>query len=509
MVTPATIASSSRRSSALLVSSATALGKRTLVTVGAYASSSSVTSKASVSPSKSSGSCHQSHNSPSSHLNHRKSFSSACSRFPPYIIHIHENVSSPGRSNPTSGIDFVQRKCNGNLSIGRAFSSQAKRDFYEVLGVGKGADKAEIKKAYFKLAKKYHPDTNKDDKTAADKFKEATEAYEVLSDEKQRQLYDTYGHAGVDPNAQFGGGNPFEGFGGFQGFSGGDGSFHFHSSSQEIDPEELFEAFFGMGGGGRRRNRGPRKGADLQMHVRLTFEEAVMGTKKDLHLRYQIHNKNKNTMEVKERDVTVDIPAGIDNGMNLRLSGQGAEGDPGAPRGNLIVQVLVENDEYFHRDGVDVHTECPISLTQAVLGGTVDVRTLTGIVEMKIPKGTQVDSKLMLRGKGIPHLNTEGRRKGNHIVHLQIQIPKKISKRQEELLREFDEEMKHSGGGIYGRLAKAAGSAFETFFGHGHENEKRKESENNDDSKGEHDEKADTKDDDSDDDVREKKQQTA
>lgn len=161
MVTPATIASSSRRSSALLVSSATALGKRTLVTVGAYAPSSSVTPKASVSPSKSSGSCHQSHNSPSSHLSHRKSYSSACSRSPPYIIHIHENASSPGRSNPTSGIDFVQRKCNGNLSIGRAFSSQAKRDFYEVLGVGKGADKAEIKKAYFKLAKKYHPDTNK------------------------------------------------------------------------------------------------------------------------------------------------------------------------------------------------------------------------------------------------------------------------------------------------------------------------------------------------------------
>ena len=227
-----------------------------------------------------------------------------------------------------------------------------------------------------------------------------------------------------------------------------------------------------------------------------------MGTKKDLHLRYQIHNKKKNKMEVKERDVTVDIPAGIDNGMNLRLSGQGAEGDPGAPRGNLIVQVLVENDEYFHRDGVDVHTECPISLTQAVLGGTVDVRTLTGIVEMKIPKGTQVDSKLMLRGKGIPHLHSEGR-KGNHIVHLKIEIPKKVSKRQEELLREFDEEMKHSGGGIYGRLAKAAGSAFETFFGHGHD-EKKNEEDGKSDKKQE-----ESKLDESDYDVDEKKQQTA
>ena len=232
------------------------------------------------------------------------------------------------------------------------------------------------------------------------------------------------------------------------------------------------------------------------MHVRLSFAEAVKGAKKDLHLRYQIHNKQKNATEVKERDVTVDVPAGIDNGMNLRLSGQGAEGDPGAPRGNLIVQVLVEEDTYFHRDGTDVHTECPISLTQAVLGGTVDVRTLTGIVEMKIPKATQVEAKLMLRGKGIPHLNTEGRRKGNHIVHLNIEIPQKVSRRGEELLREFDEEMKHSGGGIYGRLAGAAKGAFETIFGHADGSAKG--------SDGKKDDK-NAKDDDSDDDVEEKK----
>ena len=232
------------------------------------------------------------------------------------------------------------------------------------------------------------------------------------------------------------------------------------------------------------------------MHVRLTFEEAVRGVKKDLHLRYQIYNKKKNHMEVKERDVTVDVPAGIDNGMNLRLSGQGAEGDPGAPRGNLIVQVIVDEDTYFQRDGMDVHTECPISMTQAVLGGTVDVRTLTGVVEMKIPKGTQVDSKLLLRGKGIPHLHSEG--KGNHIVHLQIEIPKKISKRQEELLREFDEEMKHSGGGIFGRLAKATGSAFESIFGHHGDEATNKDGETKSDAKN-------SKDEDSDDDVEEKK----
>lgn len=426
---------------------------------------------------------------------HRRHFSSVGSAQQQQQQRLYRQLDNKFRSN-------APHTSSSSTAARRAFSSSSKRDFYDVLNVGRGADKGEIKKAYFKLAKKYHPDTNKDDKTAADKFKEATEAYEILSDDEKRQLYDAYGHAGVDPNAGFGGGpgggggNPFGGFGGFSGFSGGDGSFHYSSSGQEIDPEELFEAFFGAGT--RRRNRGPRKGSDLQMHVRLTFEEAVKGAKKDLHLRYQIHNKKKNTMEVKERDVEVDVPAGIDNGMNLRLTGQGAEGDPGAPRGNLIVQVLVDTDNYFHRDGVDVHTECPISMTQAVLGGTVDVRTLTGIVEMKIPKGTQVDSKLMLRGKGIPHLHSEGR-KGNHIVHLQIEIPKKVSKRQEELLREFDEEMKHSGGGIYGRLAKAAGSAFETIFGHGDEKKTDKEEKSNQEDKGNV----------SDDDVEEKKQQTA
>jgi len=379
----------------------------------------------------------------------------------------------------------------------RAFSSSSKPDFYDVLDVRKKADKGEIKKAYFKLAKKYHPDTNKDDKTAAEKFKEATEAYEVLSDDEKRQLYDTYGHQGVDPNAGYsagnGGGNPFAGFEGFQGFSGGDGSFHFSSSSnqQEIDPEDLFEAFFG-GTSSRRRNRGPRKGADLQMNVRLTFQEAVRGVKKDLHLRYQVHNKKSNRMEMKERDVTVDIPAGIDNGMNLRLGDQGAEGDPGAPRGNLIVQVLVDEDNYFHREGTDIHTECPFSFTQAVLGGMVDVQTLTGIVEMKIPKGTQVGSKLMLRGKGIPHLHTNGARKGNHIVHLKMEIPKNVSRRQEELLREFDAQMKQRG--IYGRLSKV----FEKVFGHGEDTDRQMRGE-----------KKDKVDDEVDDDVEEKKQQTA
>ena len=298
---------------------------------------------------------------------------------------------------------------------------------------------------------------SKGDDKAAEKFKEATEAYEVLSDDKQKELYDTYGHAGVDPNSGFQqGGNPFEGFGG-SGNPFGDGSFHFQSGpGGQIDPEDIFDAFFG---GGRRRQRGPRRGADLQMHINLTFKEAVFGSTKDLDVRYQVRDPATGRVEVKERVVECTTPAGVDTGMNLRLSGQGAEGDPGAPRGNLLVTVVVEEDDYFHRDRTDVHVEVPISITQAILGGSVDVKTLTGEVEMKIPKGCQPDSKLMMRGKGIPYLRGSGSQKGNQIVHLKVQVPKKINSKQEEVLREFDKEEKENGIGVSGRIAKAAGSA--------------------------------------------------
>jgi molecular chaperone DnaJ len=291
-----------------------------------------------------------------------------------------------------------------------------------------------------------------------------------LSDDKQRERYDQFGHAGVDPNFQ--GHNPFEGF------NFNDGSFHFSSGgggNAEIDPEELFDLFFGSGGSRRRRPRGPRRGADLQMHVKLTFKEAVFGCSKDLNLRYQHISKKSGEVEFKERSVTVDVPPGIDHGMNLRLQGQGAEGDPGAAAGNLLVQILVENDPYFVRDGYDVHTEVPISFVQAVLGGSVDVKTLAGEVEMKVPKGCQPDAKLMLRGKGIQQLNGPG--KGNHIVHLKLQIPKDITARQEELLREFDDISQERGCSLSGRIAKAAGSAFEKLFGSGNSSVKKEEDE--------------------------------
>lgn len=314
-----------------------------------------------------------------------------------------------------------------------------------------------------------------------EKFKEVTAAYEVLSDDKQRQMYDQFGHAGVDPNFQGSGGNPFAGF--EQAFSFGDGSFHFSTSSTsgDVDAEDLLEMFFGGGGKKSRKNRGPRRGSDLQMQVRLTFMEAVFGTKKELDLRYQVMNRESGATQTKERKVTIDTPPGIDTGMNLRFQGQGAEGDPGAPAGNLLVQVVVEEDKYFMRDGFDVHTEAPISLTQAVLGGTVEVKTLTGAVEMKIPKGCQPDAKLMMRGKGIQQV--QGTRKGNHIVHLKIVIPKEITARQEQLLREFDEETAKHNLGISGRIAHAAESAFEKFFGGKKDDGRKDESSDDDDDK--------------------------
>jgi len=322
------------------------------------------------------------------------------------------------------------------------------------------------KKAYFKLAKKHHPDTNKGDDAAAEQFKKVTEAYEVLSDEKQRELYDNYGHAGIDPNSNMGGGgNPFGGSPGGGGFNFNDGSFHFSSQNAgaQIDPEDLFDAFFG---GGRRQPRGPRRGADLQMSVGLSFREAVFGATKDLNLRYQVQDRSTGSVEVKSREVEVKVPPGVNDGINLRLAGQGAEGDAGAPKGDLIVTCVVEEDEFFHRDGADVHVEIPISVTMAILGGTVDVKTLTGVVEMKVPKGCQPESKMMMRGKGIPYVNRP-QQKGNQIVHLKLQMPNSITQRQETLLREFDKEAMESGEGISGRLAKAAGSAFESLFGSG------------------------------------------
>jgi molecular chaperone DnaJ len=280
----------------------------------------------------------------------------------------------------------------------------------------------------------------------------------------------------VDPNFQANRGNPFGGggFEGFQGFSYGDGSFHINMNVGGMDPDDLFQDFFG----GFRRNRGPRRGSDLEMHVRIPFMEAVSGTKRDLKVRYNVLDRESGQYRVKEREVTVDIPAGIDNGMNLRLAGKGADGDPGAPPGNLLVRVIVDQHDYFVREGEDIHTPLSIDFVTAILGGTVDVRTLNGTVEMKIPRGCQPDTKMMLRGKGIRGIHGSG--VGNQIVHIAVEIPKSITPYQEELLRKFNGEgdEKESSTDSLSGIGKAAESAFEKLFGKTKEGGTGKEGDN-------------------------------
>ncbi|CAM9879264.1 unnamed protein product [Discosporangium mesarthrocarpum] len=245
----------------------------------------------------------------------------------------------------------------------RAFHSTArasKRDFYEVLGVPRGADASEVKKKYFQLAKKYHPDTNQDNPDAKKKFQEITEAYEVLGNTEKRERYDQFGHAGVDPGmgaGGTGGPDPFAGFGGFGGPGAGAGGFR-----TNIDPNDLFEQLFGAGMGGQRRPRGPRPGQDLQIRLELSFLEAAFGTRKSVPVTYIVlegQQRKRNT-----RNVEVDIPAGVENGIVLQMPQMGAEGDKGAPRGDLYVQLSVAEDPYFEREGPDLHVEAMVGLAE-------------------------------------------------------------------------------------------------------------------------------------------------
>ncbi|WP_342474902.1 molecular chaperone DnaJ [Weizmannia sp. FSL K6-0777] len=353
----------------------------------------------------------------------------------------------------------------------------SKRDYYEVLGVAKDASKDEIKKAYRKLSKKYHPDINKAP-DAAEKFKEIQEAYEVLSDDQKRAQYDQFGHAG--PNQGFGGGN---GFGGF--------------SSSDFDSfgfEDIFSTFFG---GGRRNDpNAPRQGADLQYTMTLEFEEAVFGKETDIRIPREetcdtchgtgakpgthpkecphchgtgqlnteqstpfgrivnrrvchycggtgkiITDKCKTcggTGRVKKRrKIHVKIPAGIDDGQQLRVAGQGEPGINGGPAGDLYIIFHVRPHELFERDGDDIYCEIPIAFTQAALGDEIEVPTLHGKVKLKIPAGTQSGTKFRLRGKGVP--NVHGHGTGDQHVIARIVTPRKLTERQKQLLREFAE----------------------------------------------------------------------
>ena len=333
------------------------------------------------------------------------------------------------------------RNAVGDKAHFRSSSMVLKEDFYKILGVQRGASKDDIKKSYRNMAKKYHPDLNKDNKQAEGKFAEVSEAYEILGDEEKRQRYDAYGHAGVDPNGGGGGGGGggFNGFhGGFQGGFGGGGP-------QGMNPEDLFDFLNqAMGGGGGRRGMG----ADVEAVLRINFLEAVNGTSKTFDFDYMTPVTQRGQRpERKRKTVTVEVPAGVDNNIQMRLQGQGGEGIKGMPAGDLFVRLQVESDPYFKREGQHIQTDRPISFTQAILGGSVDILTLDGMVKMKIPKGTQPGATLILRGKGIKRLQGIGNiGRGNQYVNLKVKVPIDITDRQKELLDEFEALEAEKGG---------------------------------------------------------------
>ena len=356
-----------------------------------------------------------------------------------------------------------------------------KRDYYEVLGVDKGASEDELKKAYRKLARKYHPDLNKDNPEAADKFKEVNEAYEVLSDKDKRAKYDQFGFAGVDPS--YGGGAA--GAGGFGGFDMG-------------DLGDLFGSFFGGGfGGGRsQRRNAPQRGESIQQNLILSFEEAAFGCEKEISFNcidtcddcggtgaakgttaetcpncrgtgsvmqtqrtplgvFQTQTTCPNCRGTgkiikkpcakcggvgrlrKKRTFKVKVPAGIDEGQVLRERGMGSAGVNGGPAGDLLISISIRPHPIFTREGQDVYVDIPVSFVQAALGDTLQVPTIDGRVEYKMPEGTQTGTVFRMRGKGIQNLNGRGR--GDQYVRVNVEVPKNLSDKQKKLLREFEE----------------------------------------------------------------------
>ena len=286
----------------------------------------------------------------------------------------------------------------------------SKRDYYEVLGVSKGASDDEIKKAFRKLAIKYHPDKNPGNKEAEEKFKEANEAYSVLSDKTKRSRYDQFGHAGVGGD---GGGNPFGG--GFGGFGGNGQSFNFDFGGGGF--EDLINAMFGGGG-----FRAARRGRDYRTSITIDFEEAIFGVTK--------------TISVENEQIKLKIPAGIYDGQSIRLGGKGGEA-PSADgqRGDLYVEVRVRAHKTLTREGELILSEITIPMTDAVLGTEVEVETVDGKITMKVPAGTQPGTNFKLSGHGAPRLGTDQR--GPHIVTINVEIPKNLNKKQKELIEEF------------------------------------------------------------------------
>ncbi|MDP4153413.1 MAG: molecular chaperone DnaJ [Bacillota bacterium] len=364
--------------------------------------------------------------------------------------------------------------------------AEQKRDYYEVLGVPKSASADDIKKAYRRLAKKYHPDMNPGDKTAEAKFKEVNEAYEVLSDTDKKARYDQFGHAGVDPNFNAGGAGGFGDFGGFGGFS---------------DLGDIFGSIFGEGFGGTRRQNpnAPRKGEDLRIAMTIAFEEAVFGIKKEIELNrneacdecggtgaakgshletcpdcggtghrtitqrtaFGLFNSTQTCSRCggkgrinktpcpkcqgsgrspKKRKIEINIPAGIDDGQTISIHGQGSGGLNGGSSGDLYITIRVRPHTVFERKGKNLYCEIPISFTDAALGTDLEVSTLEDKVQFKIPEGTQSHTTFKIAGKGVPVLG--GRGKGDLFFTVVIETPKNLTQKQKDLLKEFQETLK-------------------------------------------------------------------
>ena len=363
--------------------------------------------------------------------------------------------------------------------------AETKRDYYEVLGVPKDADEAALKKAYRVLAKKYHPDANPGDKEAEAKFKEASEAYSVLSDPEKRRKYDQFGHAAFEGGA---------------GGAGGYGGFDFNGADMGDIFGDIFGDFFG---GGRsaygRSSNGPMRGANLRTGVRITFEEAIFGCEKEIELTLkdecpkchgtgakpgtspvtcpkcngkgkivytqqsffgQVQNVQtcpdcRGTGKIvkekcpdcygtgyisSKKKIQVKIPAGIDNGQSIRIAGKGEPGTNGGERGDLLVEAVVSQHPVFKRQDVNIFSTVPISFATAALGGPIRIKTVDGEVEYEVKAGTQTDTRVRLKGKGVPSLRNRNLR-GDHYVTLVVQVPERLTEAQKEALRNFDAVM--------------------------------------------------------------------
>lgn len=315
----------------------------------------------------------------------------------------------------------------------------AKRDYYEVLGLQKNADQAAIKKAYRKLAKKYHPDTNAGNPQAEEKFKEVTEAYTILSDPEKKKLYDQFGHAAFDGSAP---GQDGAGSYTYREPGGGYQEFHFEGDNVDDILKNLFGGAGGFGGGfghgfgssfhssGFGGQQWSEDGSDIQSEISVTFDEAAFGADKVVRL--------TDGSGQGETALKVHIPAGIDTGKTIRLRGKGMPGRNGGKPGDLLLKVKAGSKPGFERKGADVYTTASIPFTTAVLGGEIMVDTLYGKVICKVRPGTQSGSKIRLKDKGIPVMNG-GSQKGSQYVTIQIQVPKNISEEAKKKLKEFEE----------------------------------------------------------------------